>query len=122
MQSPHTPTTSQSERAVRAKLEKWFSTIYAFTNNCKVPSREAIDKHVNYEIHLSKVFTLGNQFEQDIWNLVYDAGVKGASGDDKQRLEDLCDKWEVPEASLAIRNKVKVLLATMSRANQRKQG
>jgi hypothetical protein len=110
-------TTSQSERAVRAKLEKRFATIHAFKNNCRIPSRDEIEKHVNYEIHLSKIFTLSPGFEQDVWDMVYDDGVKGASGADKQCLEELCNDWEIPEANIACRNKVKVL--EMRRANTR---
>jgi hypothetical protein len=99
---------SQSERAVRAQLEKRFATIYAFKNNCKLPTRKEIDKHVDYEMHLSKVFSLWSEFEQDIWDLVYDEGVQGVSGVDKDRLDALCDEWKVPEASIACRQKVKV--------------
>jgi hypothetical protein len=111
MNSPSTPK-SQSERAVRARLEKRFATLHAYKNNCQMPSTEAINKHVDYEMHLSKVFSLSPGFEQDVWDLVYDEGVQGASGVDKERLEALCDEWKIPEASLACRNKVKVQLCT----------
>jgi hypothetical protein len=107
MQSPGTP--SIAERAIRRQLETRFITLYAFMNNCKTPSREQIDHHVDYEMHLSKVFRLSPGFEQDIWDMVYDEGVEGASGDDQDRLEALCDEWKVPEGSLACRKKVKVL-------------
>jgi hypothetical protein len=64
-------------------------------------------------MHLSKVFTLSSGFEQDVWDMVYDQGVEAGAD---ERLNALCDKWEVPEASLACRNKVKVL-ATCVQSN-----
>jgi hypothetical protein len=106
MQSPRTP--SNAERAVRRKLEKRFTTLYAFTHNCTTPSTEQLNNHINYEMHLAKVFTLSSEFEQDVWDMVYDEGVETGSD---ERLEALCDEWKVPEASLACRNKVKVLSA-----------
>jgi hypothetical protein len=121
MNPPSTPK-SQSERAVRARLAKRFATVYAFKNNCKMPSTEAINKHVDYEMHLSKVFSLSPGFEQDVWDLVYDEGVQGASGIDKERLDALCDEWDIPEASLACRNKVKVQLCTDQYGNSQADG
>jgi hypothetical protein len=41
--------------------------------------------------------------------LVYDEGLTGASGDDKQCLENLCNEWKIPAGSLACREKVKVM-------------
>jgi hypothetical protein len=104
METPGTP--SNAELAVRRKLEKRFTTLYAFTNNCTTPSKEQINKHISYEMHLSKVFTLSSGFEQDVWDMVYDQGVEAGAD---ERLNALCDEWKVPEASLACRNKVKVL-------------
>jgi hypothetical protein len=109
MQSPNPP--SASERAIRAKIAKRFVTEYAYQHNREIPSQRDVDRHVENEIWLSKVFGISPWFEQDIWDLVYDHGVTGTSGRDKERLDALCAEHEIPNTNVACRNKVKVRLS-----------
>jgi hypothetical protein len=104
--------TSKAERAVRAKVAKEYVTAYAYRNSCEIPTRAEIEQYVEDEMTRAKVFAISEEFEQDIWSLVYDERLVGASGDDKRRLLKLCDEWKIPAGSIACREKVKVLRCT----------
>jgi hypothetical protein len=73
-----------------------------------MPTTEQIEKVVEDEIMMSKVFKISSSFEEEIWSMIYDEGMRSASGTDKERFEALCARWKIPEGSLACRNKVKV--------------
>jgi hypothetical protein len=91
-------------------VEKRFTTDYAYKNRRALPSKEDGDKHVDSELRLSKIFSLSEWFKQEVWDLVYDEGMSGVSGPDKNRFEALCDSYMIPKYSVACRNKVKVCI------------
>jgi hypothetical protein len=98
---------SHAERAVRAKIAKRFRTDFAYKNNRQMPSNEEVDRHVENEIWLGRVFGISPWFEQEIWDLVYD---EQAVGTDKERLDALCTENMIPAGNIACRNKVQVRL------------
>jgi hypothetical protein len=103
-------TASRSERAVRSQIRKKFVTTYAYKNRRQIPTSEQIEKAVEDEMTLCNVFKISSSFEEEIWSMIYDEGMRSASGTDKQRFEALCARWAIPEESLACRHKVKVIL------------
>jgi hypothetical protein len=106
MVSQSTP--SRSEHAVRSQIRKKFVENYAYKNRRQIPTTEQIEKAVEDEMMICKVFKISSSFEEEIWSMIYDEGMRGASGTDKERFEALCARWKIPEGSLACRNKVKV--------------
>jgi hypothetical protein len=83
--------------------------VTAYTNkHGKVPTKEQIDKHVNDDILLAKFASLADDFTQEIWDLVYDEGLQGLGGQDRKRIEMLCDAWDIPKSSTTIRERVNV--------------
>jgi hypothetical protein len=114
---------SKAERAVRAKIAKAFITGYCYRHRDQMPTKEEIEQHVADEMTRAKVFGISQEFEEEIWALVYDEALTGASGDDKKRLENLCNEWSIPAGGLACREKVKViyLLATNSESRNTKR-
>jgi hypothetical protein len=102
-------TPSHSERAVRAQIRKKFITAYAYKNHRQIPTTKQIDKAVEDEMMICKVFKISSSFEEEIWSMIYDEGMRSASGTDKERFDALCARWAIPEDSLACRNKVKVI-------------
>jgi hypothetical protein len=116
MVSQSTP--SHSERAVRNQIRKKFVTTYAYKNRRQIPNTEQIEKAVEDEMMISQVFKISTSFEEEIWSMIYDEGMRSASGTDKQRFEALCARWCIPEESLACRNKIKVMFREVGfRAN-----
>jgi hypothetical protein len=107
MDSPRTPL-SQSQRNMRAQIEKRFSTDYAYKSRRSLPTKEEVDKHVDDEIRRSRIYGLSDWFKDEVWDLVYDHGMLGVSGPDKERFEALCDSHCIPKENIACRNKVKV--------------
>jgi hypothetical protein len=93
---------------VRNQVRKKFVTTYAYKNRRQIPTTEQIEKAVEDEMTISKVFKISSSFEEEIWGMIYDEGMRGASGTDKERFDALCARWAIPEDSLACRNKVKV--------------
>jgi hypothetical protein len=108
MVSQSTP--SRSERAVRTQVRRKFVTNYAYKNRRQVPTSEEIEKAVEDEMTLCNVFKISSSFEEEIWSMIYDEGMRSASGTDKQRFEALCARWAIPEESLACRHKIKVMM------------
>jgi hypothetical protein len=98
---------SQTRSAVRARCVKQFVTAYT-NKHGKVPTKQQIDKHVNDDLLLAKFASLEESGTQEIWDLVYDEGVRGLAGHDKKRVERLCDEWDIPRSSIAVRERVRV--------------
>jgi hypothetical protein len=99
---------SQSKLKIRRKVEKRFTTDYAYRNRIALPPKDLVDKHVDDEMVLSWVFGLSSWFKDEVWDLVYDHGMRGVGGADKERFEALCERNNLPQASVACREKVKV--------------
>jgi hypothetical protein len=91
------------DKTATRTMKRWQAAYIA-----TIPSREEIEKHVEDEMRRSKIFAISKGCEEEIWSLVYDEVLEGASGADKLRLEKFCDEWKIPEGSIACRNKVKV--------------
>jgi hypothetical protein len=101
--SPHTPIsrtlqspTSQAKFKLRRKVEKRYTTDCAYKNPHKLPSKEEVDKHVDDEMVLSWVFGMSKWFKDEVWDLVYDHGMRGVGGPDKERFEALCESNNIP--------------------------
>jgi hypothetical protein len=108
MVSQSTP--SRSERALRTQVRRKFVTNYSYKNRRQVPTTEEIEKAVHDEMTLCNVFKISRDCEEEIYSMIYDEGMRSASGTDKQRFEDLCARWRIPEESLACRHKIKVMM------------
>jgi hypothetical protein len=114
MVSQSTP--SHSERALRTQVRRKFVTNYAYKNRRQIPTTEEIEKAVEDEMTLCNIFKISSSFEEEIWSMIYDEGMRSASGTDKERCEALCARWAIPADSLACRNKVKVRIMYNFRA------
>jgi hypothetical protein len=99
---------SQSKLKVRRKVEKRFTTDYAYRNRIALPPKDLVDKHVDDEMVLSWVFGMSSWFKDEVWDLVYDHGMRGVGGPDKERFEALCERNNLPQGNVACREKVKV--------------
>jgi hypothetical protein len=113
--SPRTPisrpperSTSQAKLKLRRKVEKQYTTDYAYRNRIALPPKDLVDKHVDDEMVLSWVFGLSSWFKDEVWDLVYDHGMRGVGGADKERFEALCESNNLPQGNVACREKVKV--------------
>jgi cyclopropane fatty-acyl-phospholipid synthase-like methyltransferase len=95
---------NSNRRAVRAYCQKKFIERYAFKHG-KAPTAEQIDKHVSDDILLARISHLRNEIAKDIWKLVYDEGLRKQ---DKQRIEELCDRWDIPRSRTASRYRIMV--------------
>jgi hypothetical protein len=76
---------SQSKLKIRRKVEKRFTTDYAYRNRIALPPKDLVDKHVDDEMVLSWVFGLSSWFKDEVWDLVYDHGMRGVGGTDNER-------------------------------------
>jgi hypothetical protein len=107
--APERPTSmSQAKLKLRRKVEKRYTTDYAYRNRLALPPKDLVDKHVDDEMVLSWVFGLSSWFKDEVWDLVYDHGMRGVGGVDKERFEALCESNNIPQTNVACREKVKV--------------